>query len=71
MRSILSNWDLIRFVRAGLGLSFIGQGIASNSIPVILIGSALVMMALFNLGCSSSKGCALPNNKTTGPSSTP
>ncbi len=59
MNRILKNWDLVRVIRTIIGISFIGQGIASGQTGVWLMGTAFTTMAVLNIGCFGSGNCAV------------
>jgi hypothetical protein len=59
MNRIFNNWDMVRVIRTIIGISIIGQGIASNQTAVWLMGTAFTSMAVFNVGCFGSGNCAV------------
>lgn len=53
MRTVLTNWDLPRVIRAVLALVFLATGI-TRSEPVALFAAALLgTQAVLNIGCSA------------------
>lgn len=51
MRTVLTNWDLPRVIRAVLALVFLATGILRDE-PVALIAAALLgAQAVLNIGC--------------------
>jgi hypothetical protein len=63
---ILNNWNIIRFLRLGIGLAIIVQAIVAADILFGLAGLLFTGMAVFNASCCGSGGCATtpPVNKT-------
>lgn len=54
---IFKNWNLIRFVRLGIGLFIVVQAVISANILIGLAGLLFTSMAVFNAGCSSAGTC--------------
>lgn len=59
MKSILSNWTLFRFVRLGLGVFILIQGIVMMDKFSIILGVLFTLMPLFNVGCCGANGCGV------------
>jgi hypothetical protein len=64
MNRILNNWDMVRIIRTIIGISIIGQGIASQQTSLWLMGSLFTAMAVLNVGCFGSSNCGVQNNKS-------
>ena len=67
MRAILQGWNFIRILRLGLGIAVIIQGIVAKETTTIVFGTIFGGMALANIGCCGTNGCAVnsrPTNKT-------
>jgi hypothetical protein len=63
---LLNNWNIIRFLRLGIGLAIIVQAIVAADILFGLAGLLFTGMAVFNASCCGSGVCATtpPVNKT-------
>jgi hypothetical protein len=59
MKSILSNWNLFRFIRLGLGVFILVQGIMTGDKFSLILGSLFTLMPLFNIGCCGAGGCGV------------
>lgn len=55
---ILNNWNIIRFLRLGIGLAIIVQAIVAADILFGLAGLLFTGMAVFNASCCGSAACA-------------
>jgi hypothetical protein len=61
----LRNWHWSRWLRLGIGLAFIGQGIASGEAFAFGAGAFFSMQAILNTGCCFAGNCApAPARKT-------
>ena len=56
---IFKNWNVIRFVRLGIGLFILVQAIIAADILFGVAGVLFAGMAIFNAGCSSG-ACSVP-----------
>lgn len=54
---IFKNWNLIRFIRLGIGLFILFQAVMAADILIGLAGLLFTGMAVFNAGCGSTGGC--------------
>lgn len=59
MKAILSNWTIFRFIRLGLGVFILIQGIVMVDKFSLLLGSLFTLMPLFNVGCCGAGGCGV------------
>ena len=59
---ILSNWNLMRFVRLALGVAIIIQSVMAKDWVLGIIGVLFTSMPVFNIGCCSTQGCSTPSN---------
>jgi len=57
---ILNNWNIIRFLRLGIGVAIIVQAIIASDILFGLAGLLFTGMAVFNASCCRSGACATP-----------
>jgi len=64
MKSILSNWNLFRFIRLGLGVFILIQGIMTGDKFSLILGSLFTLMPLFNVGCCGASGCGVDYRST-------
>lgn len=67
MRAILQGWNFMRIVRLGLGIAILIQGVVAKETMTVVLGVILGGMALANIGCCGTNGCAVnsrPANKT-------
>ena len=66
----LATWNLIRWIRFGLGTSLIIQGIVYKDTISGLFGALLFYQAITNTGCCGVNGCATDANPTKASQST-
>ncbi|SDM68174.1 hypothetical protein SAMN05421813_11962 [Daejeonella rubra] len=57
---ILNNWNIIRFLRLGIGVAIIVQAIIAADILFGLAGLLFAGMAVFNASCCGGGACATP-----------
>lgn len=58
---ILNNWNIIRFIRLGIGVAIIVQAIVATDILFGLAGLLFTGMAVFNASCCGTGACATPS----------
>lgn len=65
-QQVVSNWNLMRIIRLGLGIMVIVQSIQFKEYWFVLIGILLAGLAIFNMGCASG-ACGVPpiQNRST------
>ena len=56
---VVSNWNVMRIIRLGLGILVIVQSIQFKEYWFVLMGLLLAGLALFDLGCASG-ACGMP-----------
>jgi hypothetical protein len=56
---IITNWNLVRFLRLVIGLAAAIQGILQREVVVTIAGLFLFSTAIFNYGCCGSGGCSV------------
>ena len=63
---IVNNWNIIRFLRLGIGLAIMVQAIVAADLLFGLAGLLFTGMAVFNASCCGGGACATPpaTNKT-------
>lgn len=59
MRTLLTNWNVMRVIRLILGIILIVQGAGNGEVLYFVLGGALALMALANAGCCGAGGCAV------------
>jgi hypothetical protein len=64
MRTLLTNWNAMRLLRLVLGIIVIVQGVNNTEVLYLVLGGMLVFMALANVGCCGTTGCAVNTRKT-------
>lgn len=62
--TLLSGWNLMRFLRLGMGTLMAIQFFQTSDKLVGLIGAFLLYQALFNKGCCGANGCATSPKNT-------
>ena len=63
MKVILEGWNFMRALRLILGVAILVQGIVAKDVLTIVLGAAFVGMALANIGCCGTHGCAVNYRK--------
>lgn len=64
-QQILSNWNVMRFVRLGLGIAIIVQAVIARDWMMGILGILFTTMPVFNIGCCATGGCNAPVKKNT------
>ena len=59
MRAILQGWNFIRIIRLVLGIAILVQGIMTKDFLTAVLGIFFAGMAVANVGCCGTKGCAV------------
>lgn len=54
---IFNNWNIIRFLRLGIGIAIVVQAIMASDVMIALAGLLFTGMAVFNAGCCGTSGC--------------
>jgi len=60
---IFKNWNVIRFLRLGIGLAIVVQAIMASDMMIAFAGLLFTGMAVFNAGCCGTSGCSTPVRK--------
>ncbi len=63
MKSILQQWNFMRALRLVLGVAILIQGIVGKDATTIVLGVLFAGMAVANVGCCGSGGCAVPTRR--------
>lgn len=66
MKAIVTNWNFFRFIRLFLGIAVVVKGIMDGEIIFAFAGGLVALMALANIGCCGTSGCALPDTHRLG-----
>lgn len=61
--TLLNDWNLMRFIRLGLGLYIGIQAYQTQSILSGILASFLLYQVITNTGCCGTSGCSLPAKK--------
>jgi len=66
-QQILSNWNVMRFVRLGLGIAIIVQAVIAGDWMMGILGVLFTAMPVFNIGCCAAESCntAVKKNVST------
>lgn len=64
-QAILSNWNFMRFLRLGLGIAIVVQSVMAKDWTLGILGLLFAGMAVLNIGCCGTGGCAAPPKKTS------
>ncbi|EOR93402.1 hypothetical protein ADIARSV_3481 [Arcticibacter svalbardensis MN12-7] len=64
-QTILTNWTFSRGFRLIIGIGIIVQAILSRDLAFSLVGLLFSSLAVFNVGCCGSGGCAVPTKNFT------
>ena len=62
--TLLTDWNLMRILRLGLGIYVSVQAVETQSTISMIFAVFLLFQALSNTGCCGSKGCAVPIKKS-------
>jgi len=64
IKTYLSLWTIKRFLQLLFGLYFFWEYMQHASVFALLFGGMMTFQAVMNVGCFSSKGCTVPQNKS-------
>lgn len=62
MRTIITNWNVMRGLRLILGVIALMQSIIQKDVTLGVIAGLLLFTALANVGCCGNNGCAVNFN---------
>lgn len=62
MKTLLNNWSVFRTIRLLIGIAVVVKGAIDGEVFFALAGGLVALMALANIGCCGSGGCAIPNS---------
>lgn len=54
---VFRNWSLTRWIRLGIALSFLAQGIASGTFVAFAAATFFGLQAALNFGCCGTNAC--------------
>ncbi len=63
MKNYFKSWDLMRVFRLAMGIFVIVQGVRGGHWALVILGLAVSMMPLWNIGCCGTTGCQVPASK--------
>jgi hypothetical protein len=63
LANLTQNWGFMRIIRLVIGGYALVEAIRSSDVLIGIMGTVLVGMALFNMGCGP-QGCGVPTNKS-------
>jgi hypothetical protein len=63
VQTLLSDWNLMRFIRLGLGVYIGIQAFETQSILSGLLAAFLLYQVVTNTGCCAANSCAIPTKK--------
>ena len=61
--TLLTDWNLMRILRLGLGIYVSVQAVETQSMISMIFAVFLLFQAFSNTGCCGSNGCAIPIKK--------
>ena len=66
LTTIKQRWDFTRILRLVIGVTIIGQSFILQELLLGIGGALLAAMAILNIGCCGTRGCAVspPGNAT-------
>ena len=62
-QTLFTGWNIMRFLRFGMGIFFIIQGIQMQNILMSLAGGFFFLTSVANVGCCGAGNCSVPANK--------
>ncbi len=57
MKNYLKNWSYKRLIQLGIGIFLIYYYIQDSVLFALIFGILMLVQALLNIGCFSTKGC--------------
>lgn len=63
LANLKQNWGFMRIIRLLMGGYALIEAIRSSDVLIGMMGTVLVGMALFNMGCGP-QGCGVPTNRS-------
>jgi hypothetical protein len=65
LSSLKQPWDFVRILRLVIGVTVIGQAFIMHEWLLGFGGGMLTTMAVLNIGCCGTQGCAVAPKKDT------
>jgi len=62
---LFTNWNLLRMMRLGIGITLLVMGIQSKDWAVGLFSIFFLYQAVTNTSCCGAQGCYTPQNRET------
>ncbi len=63
IQTLFNNWTAMRLIRLVLSIIIIAQAVSVHDTAMSFAGAILLLMAIANVGCCGSNGCATPAYK--------
>jgi hypothetical protein len=63
LANLTQNWGFMRIIRLIIGGYALFEAIRSSDIFIGIMGTVILGMALFNIGCGP-QGCGVPTNRS-------
>ena len=63
IQTLKQRWDFVRILRLVIGVTVIGQAFIMQEWLLGIGGAMLTTMAVLNIGCCGSQGCAVNTRK--------
>jgi hypothetical protein len=63
LANLTQNWGFMRIIRLLVGGYALVEAIRASDVLIGIMGTVLISMALFNMGCGP-QGCGVPTNKS-------
>ena len=68
LASLTQNWGFMRIIRLVIGGYALVEAIRASDVLIGIMGTVLISMALFNIGCGA-QGCGVPTSRNKDTSS--
>ena len=68
LASLTKKWGFMRIIRLVIGGYALVEAIRASDVLIGIMGTVLISMALFNIGCGA-QGCAVPTSRNKNTSS--
>ncbi len=63
IETLKQRWDIVRILRLVIGVTVIGQAFIMHEWLLGMGGGMLTTMAILNIGCCGTQGCAVAPRK--------
>ena len=65
IQKIFSNWNFMRVLRLGIGITILIQAILAKEVLFGIAGLLFSSMAVLNIGCCSTTGCSVKTKRNS------